>query len=98
MISNLNGDRMSPAEAAKRLGVHTATVWRWIHRGVRGGQQLATIWIGGRQYITAVDLDGFLRRIQQVDNVLPPRIQTTAAERAERELRRLLGSTDGTKA
>jgi len=52
-------DRQSPNEVARTLGIHIATVWRWILHGVRG-RKLSSVVIGGRRYITREALTDFL--------------------------------------
>lgn len=52
-------ERYSLRQAATLLGVHLATVWRWVLHGVRG-RKLPTVMVGGRRYILARDLDDFL--------------------------------------
>jgi hypothetical protein len=38
---------------------HTATIWRWITRGVKG-RKLASITVGGRRLVTLAALEEFL--------------------------------------
>lgn len=59
MPTFLDDKRFSISEAARRLGVHTATVWRWTLRGVRG-HRLRTVHVGGRRHVLAHDLEQFL--------------------------------------
>lgn len=53
------GKRHSPNQLAARLGVHPATVWRWLLHGVRG-RRLRSIMIGGRRYVLERDLQDFI--------------------------------------
>ena len=46
-------------EVARRLGVHTSSVWRWKLRG-SGGRKLRTFLVGGRRYVLIADLEAFL--------------------------------------
>ena len=46
-------------EVARRLGVHTSSVWRWKLRG-SGGRKLRTFLVGGRRYVLVADLEAFL--------------------------------------
>lgn len=53
----------SPGEVARRLGVHIATVYRWMYSTVRG-RNLKSYLLGGRRRIRTEDLDLFLEREQ----------------------------------
>lgn len=55
-------DRISVSALAVRLGVHPATVHRWVRHGV-GGARLRTTKLGGRTIVTAADLSDFLDRL-----------------------------------
>lgn len=44
---------------AAHVGVHLATAWRWVLRGVRG-RRLRSVLIGGRRYVLRADLAAFL--------------------------------------
>ena len=57
--SLLDAPRLSITEAARRLGVHTSSVWRWVLTGARG-RKLPTIMVGARRYIIIADLEKFL--------------------------------------
>src|SRR5437016_6201811 len=59
MTGSFIGEHYSPNQTATGLGVHSATVWRWMLRGVRG-RKLASIQVGGRRYIRREDLEAFL--------------------------------------
>ncbi|MGA2439589.1 MAG: helix-turn-helix domain-containing protein [Tepidisphaeraceae bacterium] len=50
------------SKAAKLVGVHIATMWRWYLHGVRGHKLPARL-VGGRRYVLAADLDAFLNAI-----------------------------------
>lgn len=52
-------ERLSLSEVAKDVGVHVATVWRWVLSGVRG-RKLRSVHVGGRRYVLRADLDAFL--------------------------------------
>jgi hypothetical protein len=78
MIFSPDVERYSPAQVAWLLGVHIATVWRWILRGVRG-RKLASVMIGGRRYVLQSDLDAFLSAEGDQHRPAPP----TFRERGE---------------
>jgi len=59
MVFDFEAERFSVSKVAQRVGVHTATVWRWILSGVRG-RRLSSFVIGGRRYVLRRDLDAFL--------------------------------------
>lgn len=74
------------SEVARRLGVHTSSVWRWKLRG-SGGRKLRTLSVGGRRYVLVEDLEAFLAAGQEtVDREAKARSPTadraTAAEAA----------------
>lgn len=54
--------RFSLSAAARRVGVHAATIWRWTHSGV-GGHKLESVRIGGRRYVLEKDISAFLDRL-----------------------------------
>ena len=55
--SIIGARRLTFSEAARQLGVHVGTIWRWyMNRG------LPSIKIGGRRYLLVEDLEAFLRR------------------------------------
>ena len=84
-------DRLSMRQAAARMRVHVATIWRWSLHGVRG-RRLKTFLIGGRRYVNIASLNLFLN---EVAAAAPPRADPTArAERAGVELDRMLGISD----
>ena len=59
MLANLKEGALTPTETAKLLGVHVATVYRWLYGGVRG-RKLKSVLVGGRRRIFKSDLDAFL--------------------------------------
>jgi hypothetical protein len=59
MSSILDSERYTLREAAQRLNVHVASVWRWVLHGVRG-RKLPTVLIGGRRFVLRRDLEAFL--------------------------------------
>ena len=59
MLANLQEGSLTPTETAKLLGVHVATVYRWLYGGVRG-RKLKSVLVGGRRRIITADLDEFL--------------------------------------
>ena len=88
----IDAERWSLTFAAKRLGVHVGTIFRWSStRGVRG-RRLPTIRIGARRYVLLSDLREFLSAINSdsTSAVACPRTSADQrAEAAERELDRL---------
>lgn len=72
-------------------GVHVATVWRWVKRGVRG-VRLETILIGGIRHTSQEALQRFFEATTAAASGGVPSVRTTsqrqkAVEAAERELR-----------
>jgi hypothetical protein len=59
MNAIFQAEKYSMIHAARVVGVHTATIWRWYLSGVRG-RKLGTVLIGGRRYVLASELDAFL--------------------------------------
>jgi len=59
MLADLQEGSLTPTETAKLLGVHVATVYRWLYNRVRG-RKLKSVLVGGRRRITKSDLDAFL--------------------------------------
>ena len=59
MKALFDAQRYSLPDVGRRLNVHSATVWRWALRGVRG-RKLRTILVGGRRYVLREDLERFL--------------------------------------
>ena len=59
MKSILDAEKFSLTDAAKRVPVNVATLWRWAQKGVKG-RRLATVQIGGRRYVLREDLEAFL--------------------------------------
>lgn len=59
LVALLDEDRLSIANAARLVRVHTATVWRWVLNGVKG-RKLRSVQIGGRRFVLRRDLDAFL--------------------------------------
>lgn len=64
----IDSKRLTMSQAARRLGVHVSTVWRWRLRGVRG-QRLKTVVIGGTRYVLETDLHKFLSDLNGGDAV-----------------------------
>jgi transposase len=57
-------ERISLPALAARLGVHPATVFRWVRRGVRG-VRLQTVRIGGQTVVTPENLATFLEELNR---------------------------------
>jgi hypothetical protein len=82
--------RLTLSQAARHLGLHVSTVWRWQLRGVRG-VRLETILLGGTRYTSHEALERFTSACTAVANggVAPVRTTTQRQrqiELAEREL------------
>ena len=71
--------------------IHISAVYRWMQRG-RNGVTLEYIQIGGRRYTTAEALQNFFEAAskQPQPRIESPRERTARAERAHREVERLL--------
>jgi len=71
--------------------IHISVVYRWMQRG-RNGVTLEYIQIGGRRYTTAEALQNFFEAISDRPQlrIESPRERTARAERAYREVERLL--------
>jgi excisionase family DNA binding protein len=68
-IENSVSIRLTVNQVAKRLNVHSGSVYRWTLKGVRG-RRLPSFLIGGRRYIAIADLEKFLSpAAQSVSNV-----------------------------
>ena len=92
-IIDLDAERISINAAAKRLGLHVGSIFRWASRGVRG-RKLPTILVGGRRFVLVSDLEEMLSAInsESTSPVARPMSPNQRAEAAERELDRILGS------
>lgn len=65
MIDRLEGGgSLGLKEVARICGVHVATAWRWVLKGVRR-QRLPSIFVGGQRRVLRADLDGFLAALNQ---------------------------------
>lgn len=79
-------NKITIAEAAKRLGVSLPTAWRYVLRGARG-VKLASIAVGGRRYIPSPDaLADFISATTAAAN--GESIPTTPAAVAKRRAKR----------
>jgi Helix-turn-helix domain/Protein of unknown function (DUF1580) len=72
MNASIGSPRHTLRDVARLLGVHVATVWRWVLTGVRG-RKLPTILVGGRRYVLAADLEAFLARSDEPARPATPR-------------------------
>ena len=79
-IDFLSEQRLSLAEAAKLLGVHVTTAWRWILRGVRG-HRLEAGYVGGRRFTTIESLERFIAAINTSPGETPPVRRSKQRER-----------------
>ena len=60
MPSNLlDAPRLTVIQAARRVGVHPSSLWRWILTGARG-RKLPTIFVGARRYVLVAELEAYL--------------------------------------
>lgn len=85
-------DRLTVNQLARREGVHSATIWRWILAGVRG-VKLRSIRVGGRRFVLKSDWDDFSASLNaDLGIALPAKATSTAATRAGHELDGLLGT------
>lgn len=84
MSLDIDARRSTVNATARRLGVHSARIWRWILTGVRG-RRLPALLVGGRRFILESDLQAFLN----AGNT--PRHETDAefARRADNAARQL---------
>jgi hypothetical protein len=89
-IIDLDAERISINAAAKLLGLHVGSIFRWASRGVRG-RKLPTILVGGRRFVLVRDLKEMLSAInsESTSSVAQPTSSKQKAEAAERELDRL---------
>ncbi len=103
MTTDISTGSLTVAEAAKRLGVSSQTIWRWIDRGI-----LPAFRVGPKRVrISAADLDGVRRprpqRSQDPEAAPPPAKMTPEQreaalrwiEEARKEQARLLASRGG---
>jgi hypothetical protein len=86
-MSIFHESRLTLAQAAKQLGVHVATVWRWQQRGVK----LETYVMGHIRYTSAEALERFAAACTAAADGAIASSSTPAARRraiaaAEREL------------
>ena len=73
MVANVDEQRMSLAQTAKRAGVQVSTVWRWVLKGVAVGrdtdgravrrEKLAAGRVGGRRCVTEAEFARFMSAI-----------------------------------
>lgn len=90
-------DRLTVNQLARREGIHAATCWRWMQHGLRGGIRLRSIRVGGRRYILESDWLEFSAALNAdlieapADSSPTHSAATARAERAGRELSKLLG-------
>lgn len=68
MVEICGSDRIGLGEAARILGVHPATVFRWIRGGCRGVK--LDYARAGRKIIVSRDaLEDFARRLREADDI-----------------------------
>jgi excisionase family DNA binding protein len=85
----LTAERFSVTETAHRLNVHVSTVWRWIHRGIRG-RRLETVRVGGRRFVLRKTLENYLNNepISESETPVTPIPPTKRLEQAQTALAR----------
>ncbi len=59
-INGVPTEVLTRAEAAKRLGVGTHSIWKWAMVGV-GGMRLGSVLVGGSRYYLPALLDAFIQ-------------------------------------
>ena len=67
MPIDVNRERLLTVSAASKSlpeRRHTATIWRWFHRGCRG-VRLESVLIGGRRYTSKEALQRFIANTSQ---------------------------------
>ena len=74
-----DSDRLSVNDLARREGVHTATVWRWLLHGVRG-HKLRAMRVGGRRFITGADWWTFTTALNADLNDTPAAIHCSGVQ------------------
>jgi transposase len=91
----LEEERLALSAAAKRIGVHVSTIWRWALRGCRG-HKLETRVVGWQRYTSVEALKRFVDRINgdpDSPGGLTAQQRERAIEQAERELGELRRSS-----
>lgn len=83
--SNALSNSMSFADAAKVLGCHLGTVWRYSSTGVRG-VKLESWLIGGKRVTSADSIESFLRALNGEKQDPPPSPADSIAEKMKRSL------------
>lgn len=91
MIKLPEKDSFSPAELARAVGKHCATIWRWMVRGVRG-HRLASYRLGGQRRIAREDILAFIEAINS-DTAINGSAKGETPRRAE-EVRRVEDELD----
>lgn len=76
-LTEMLQNHISMAEAARLMGVHVATAWRYSEKGVRGGIRLQTWFVGGKRVTTQDAVERFLCRLNS-----DPEAETKALEDA----------------
>ena len=69
----LDSLRLSVNHAARRVGVHPSTLWRWILTGTRN-RKLPSVAVGGRRYVLVADLEAFLAQGLDSPGSVAPRV------------------------
>ena len=79
LTSLIDAERLSLSDAARRLGIHAATIARWCLRGV-AGRRLVSYKFGGQRVVLLSDLEAFLAAGQNTAST----DTSTSSESAER--------------
>ena len=86
----LSEQRLTLSQAARVIGVHTATVHRWHLKGVNG-VKLSTVVIGGLRWTSRERLDDFIAATTAAADGSPPSSITSRQRKAEiREAERFM--------
>lgn len=86
-FSILSEDRLTFKEAAKILGVHLASVWRFALKGSRGVKLESALIGAGKRYTTRQALDRFLDRLnkREIEKAIPA-TRPLSRRRRERQI------------
>lgn len=81
MQTLIDSPKLSLTQAARRLDLHVATLYRWASTGCKG-RVLPSLTIGGRRYVLVADLEAWLEdgREHAKDSCVPPPAQQRAAD------------------
>jgi excisionase family DNA binding protein len=86
MVDLANEKLLTVNDAARLLGVHSSTIFRWQLRGC-GGHKLRMLKAGGARRIALSDLQDFIKRTTCAADGDPPQFSMRSPARRERDLR-----------